>query len=39
MNHWPGCIDVWHAASLGPGDSDLFNWSLWGHKWPCPKRT
>jgi len=24
MNHWPECIDIWHGASLGQGDSSLF---------------
>jgi len=24
MNHWPECIDIWHGASLGLGDSCLF---------------
>jgi len=39
MNHWPECIDIWLGASLGPGDSSLFKWSPWGHKWPHPKGT
>jgi len=25
MNHRPECIDFWHGASLGLGDTDLFN--------------
>jgi len=24
MNYLPECIDIWHGASLGPGDSSLF---------------
>jgi len=22
MNYWPECIDFWHGASLGLGDTD-----------------
>jgi len=25
VNHWFECIDVWHGASLGPGDSIYSN--------------
>jgi len=39
MNHWPECIDIWHRTSLGQGDSSLFKWSPWSHKWPWPKET
>jgi len=24
LNYWPECIDIWHGASLGLGDTDLF---------------
>jgi len=24
MNQWPECIDIWHGASLGKGNSSLF---------------
>jgi len=24
MNHWPECIDNWHGASFGQGDSNVF---------------
>jgi len=24
MSHWPECIDIWHGASLGLGDTELF---------------
>jgi len=24
MNHWPERIDIWHGASLGLGNTDLF---------------
>jgi len=27
-------VDILHYASLGPGDSSLYKWSPWGHKWP-----
>jgi len=36
MNHWPECIDFWHGALLGLGDTDLFKWSPWGHIWVMP---
>jgi len=25
MNRWRECIDIWQGASLGQGDSTLFN--------------
>jgi len=39
MNHWPECFDIWHGTSLVQGDSRLFKWSPWGHKWPRAKGT
>jgi len=39
MNHWPEYINIWHGTSLGQGNSTVFKWSPWGHKWPCPDRT
>jgi len=39
MNHWPEWIDIWHGASLGQGDSNMFKWSPCGIKWPHPKGT
>jgi len=38
MNHLFKCIGIWRGTSLGPGDSSLFKWSPWGHKWPRPKK-
>jgi len=27
MNHWSECLDIYHGASLGQGDSNLFKLS------------
>jgi len=24
LNHWPEFIDIWHGASFGHGDSNVF---------------
>jgi len=36
MNHWPECVDIKHGTPLRSGDSNVFKWNTFGHKWPHP---